>query len=349
LNSLILCFSSADIFSALSQEILSISIKEILDRLLDSTLSNLEQGPALSKMLNLLMIRALQNPNCNTVFAILLNLLGNSSDLLAKMEGKELASQSKTTELIMKCIWKLIKTIPQLIEEKSLNVDSLLLEVHEFLKNHPPTEWKRRITANVPQADMPLRTVKTILSMILNSLGQNVFSHMVLISNAESSHVFAYLKQMIESGEKKKNKENEYGLPSSNAVKMSFDELKAVLDSIFAKISRKEETKIGIQELYQFKKMHPYATDIVEERLSNSGGYIQGYIKRGLIQLEEAEKMPAQEKSVNVIQMNVPVASKSSEEDKKETANDKSMNVDRSMAVAELKERLQRMKMTMQK
>ena len=44
----------------------------------------------------------------------------------------------------------------------------------------------------------------------------------------------------------------------------------------------KDQTKSGIYDLFEFQKRHPYANGLVEQVLSSTGAYFQGYVRRGL-------------------------------------------------------------------
>lgn len=265
---------------------------------------------------------------------------------MLRLQNAELDFQSKHTELVMKCTWKLIKAIPQMLQEKSLEIAPLLLDVHEFLMAYPPLEWKRRISLQVPQADMPLRTVKTILSMILSAVGNDFASHATLIHDQEGSHALQYLRQMSESGDKKKSPppqksvQIKHPLPMPVPERLSIDQIKEKLASIFEKISNKEQTKTGIQELHQFQKSHPYAQDLIEERLLQTGAYFQGYIRRGLAHLDEDVEMVPETRSVELPRLEQVTPAPLLDRIPSQT-------MDRSLAVADLKERLAKMKMSM--
>lgn len=201
---------------------------------------------------------------------------------------------SKYTELVMKCTWKLIKSIPGLLQDKNLKLDELILSVHDFLQAYPPNEWKRRIDAQIPQADMPLRTVKTILSMVFSTVGDSYTQWTFKIATPESSHAVQYLEQMARSGSKKSptpvaSKPISPKPDFKPSDKWSDADIKSKLDSIFDMISNKDETKRAIQDLHQFRTQHPYALSFIEERLAQSGNYFQGYVRRSLAHLEELE------------------------------------------------------------
>lgn len=113
------------------------------------------------------------------------------------------AKGTKYTELIMKCLWKLAKTIQDNLRTGLLSADQLLLDINNFFINTPPTEWKRRANESVPLGEMPLRTVKTLLLELVNGLGDNIFQHLTLIDNPERSSVYPYLHHMLEACRKK--------------------------------------------------------------------------------------------------------------------------------------------------
>ena len=139
--------------------------------------------------------------------SILLSILEQSSLKTvenAQFDPSSVASQSKFSELTMKCIWKMTKVVPQLIEGNSLDVSDLILSVDKFLANTPPIEWKKRAADKIiPQADMPLRTVKTILNEMVNVLGESIFEYVHNISDIEKSHALLYLRQMVEQEKRK--------------------------------------------------------------------------------------------------------------------------------------------------
>lgn len=93
---------------------------------------------------------------------------------------------------------------------------------------------------------------------------------------------------------------------SKHAKHLGESELNAELGFIFQKISNKDITKEGIQELYTFQKIHTYADALVESHLSKTGQYFQGYIRRGLANLME-EEHSAQVK-LSVVEPLAPIA-----------------------------------------
>ena len=78
---------------------------------------------------------------------------------------------------------------------------------------------------------------------------------------------------------------------STNSMKSkNGEDLSNSLNDIFEKILNKDLTKLGIKELYEFKLQYPYAMELIEEKLNQTGAYFQGYIRRGLAHLEEPKE-----------------------------------------------------------
>lgn len=131
-----------------------------------------------------------------------MSILGSCSAGLRPGDSAQ-AKDTKYTELIMKCLWKLAKTIQENLRTNFLNADELLFEINRFFISTPPTEWKRRANEGVPLGEMPLRTVKTLLLELVNGLGDNIFQHLTLIEDPQRSSVYPYLHHMLEACRKK--------------------------------------------------------------------------------------------------------------------------------------------------
>jgi len=85
-------------------------------------------------------------------------------------------------ELVLKCIWKLARNIPQDLEKQALDPVELFPAMEYFLQSVPPNEWRARATNKVPCGDMPLRTMKVIIQHIVGRfhiLG-SIFAHLML-------------------------------------------------------------------------------------------------------------------------------------------------------------------------
>lgn len=136
---------------------------------------------------------------------------------LRELQGDELADRAKYAELVMKvrvrlsrsigrphtdvvislqCLWKVSKTVKESLENLQLRAPRLLRDINQFLITIPPAEWRRRANDDVPLADMPLRTVKTILQQVVSVMKEKVFNELDEIDQAENSFVYQYLYRL---------------------------------------------------------------------------------------------------------------------------------------------------------
>ncbi|GAA5815313.1 hypothetical protein MFLAVUS_008819 [Mucor flavus] len=218
-NALVLLFSNRDLACAVPQDALHHLLQELAHRLLDQKMLSLESGPQLSKALNVAMVKVLENSSRNATFSALLSILGTCS---AGLRPGDLTSakDTKYTELIMKCLWKLAKTIQENLRSNFLSPDELLYEINRFFINTPPSEWKRRANESVPLGEMPLRTVKTLLLELVNGLGDSIFQHLTLIDDPQRSSVYPYLHHMLEACRKKDRQQQQQHIKPQHSPMM---------------------------------------------------------------------------------------------------------------------------------
>ncbi|GAA5878237.1 hypothetical protein JCM16303_002695 [Sporobolomyces ruberrimus] len=172
-------------------------LADLTGRLLD-TADNPASEPiqSLSKVLNMVLIRIFHHSDQNVCFGALLTVLQDATVDLRELRGPDLADRAKYAELVMKCLWKVSKTVKESLETQQLLAPRLLSDINNFLVTIPPAEWRRRSTDNVPLADMPLRTVKTILQQVVSVLKGQVFDELDEIESAENSFVYQYLYRL---------------------------------------------------------------------------------------------------------------------------------------------------------
>lgn len=199
-NSLVSIFSNKQLASKVQSDPLYNLLHELASRLLDKNLDKVESGQQLAKALNVTMVKVLENSNRNATFSALLLILVRCAQPLRSMEDS--AQQAKFGDLIMKCIWKLTKTIKECVAAGTLKPNELLADMNDFLVSISPPDWKRRAQEGVPLGDMPLRTVKTVLVELSSGMGDEVFNHLDLIQDPTKSAIHQYLVHM--TGSKKR-------------------------------------------------------------------------------------------------------------------------------------------------
>lgn len=97
------------------------------------------------------------------------------------------AGLPKYTDLLMKCIWRNVKNMPE--KSNELDYDAVLLEVHEFMAALPSSWWQQR------HADTPYRTIKTIIHNLAQIKGSSILQHLKKIPN--NSELYLYLIKVL--------------------------------------------------------------------------------------------------------------------------------------------------------
>ncbi|PRD24913.1 UNVERIFIED_CONTAM: Cytoskeleton-associated protein 5 [Trichonephila clavipes] len=265
-----------------SRDVLRDLIPHLITVMLDNRLDDLQDGAQVVKVINVLIMRILQKANPTHVLSALIKLL---HDCIGNLNVSD-----RFTDLIMKCLWKMIRMIRLVIND--LNIDRILLDIHVFLKTFPSSSWKEK------PDDTPIRTIKTILYKLVEIKNEDIMKHLSLISDRQESDLVNYLHKLLarikDDNRKVSNKNsapddnaggnNRHKRCKSSPLKLSKSTHEA-LTEIFRKIGCKEQTKEGLAELYEFTQNHPEAD--IEPYLKTSSDFFQNYIRQGIQQLEK--------------------------------------------------------------
>ncbi|XP_055456684.1 cytoskeleton-associated protein 5 [Psammomys obesus] len=243
----------------------------LITLMLDSRIEDLEEGQQVIRSVNLLVVKVLEKSDQTNILSALLVLLQDS--LLAT------ASSPKFSELVMKCLWRMVRLLPDTIN--SINLDRILLDIHIFMKVFPKEKLKQC------KSEFPIRTLKTLLHTLCKLKGPKILDHLTMIDNKNESELEAHLcrmmKHSMEQSGSKCEKETEKGA-SRIDEKSSKAKVNDFLAEIFKKIGSKENTKEGLAELYEYKKK--YSDADIEPFLKNSSQFFQSYVERGLRVIE---------------------------------------------------------------
>ncbi|XP_033322448.2 msps cytoskeleton-associated protein 5 isoform X2 [Megalopta genalis] len=255
-----------------------IHLKELVDQMIsllaEHKLHHLHQADVYYRVINNIVCKIIDNSNHTTIICALIKLLHGCA------ESNE---PSKYEELVMKCLWKIVKTIPNWAGD--LNYDTILLEVHRFLKDYPTLWWKLR------KSDTPLRTIKTILHSMTRIKGSTILSHLTRINNTNESELHTYLVRLIATFKPDEINNPRTMIKSSNSGKAQEHLSKFThqqLSEIFKKIGSKEHTQEGLIQLYDFKLQYPEAD--VQPFLIKSHQFFQDFIEQGLRDIDQARK-----------------------------------------------------------
>ncbi|XP_037539224.1 cytoskeleton-associated protein 5 [Nematolebias whitei] len=271
IGNLLSLFSVETLAKEASVGVLKDLMHGLITLMLDSRVEDVEDGTQVIRSVNLLVIRVLEHSDSTNMISALLELL---QDTLIST-----AVSSTFSELVMKCLWKMIRFLPESIN--SINLDRILLDVHNFMKVFPKEKLKQLKT------DVPHRTMKTLLHTLCKLTGAKILDHLSMIENRNESELEAYLRRVVKqsgnlSGSKSDRGNEKGGLRTDDH--MSKAKVSDVLSEIFKKIGSKENTKEGLMELYEYKQK--YSDADLEPFLKNTSQFFQSYVERGLRMIE---------------------------------------------------------------
>lgn len=123
------------------------------------------------------------------MISISLKLFISSGLINLLHESVQTQSPLRLTDLVMKSLWRVIKIMPPWVDE--IDYDNVLLEIHNFMKDFPTTWWKDK------PADIPLRTVKTILHSMAKMKGGSLMLHLSKIPNTNDSEMEIYIVRLL--------------------------------------------------------------------------------------------------------------------------------------------------------
>ncbi|XP_077372476.1 cytoskeleton-associated protein 5 isoform X3 [Festucalex cinctus] len=278
LGNMLSLFSLESLAREASMGVLKDLMHGLITLILDSRVEDTEEGQQVIRSVNLLVVKVLEKSDQTNIISALLVML---QDTLVPIAGSPMFS-----ELVMKCLWRLIRHLPETIN--SINLDRILFDVHNIMKVFPKEKLKQL------KNDVPHRTLKTLLHTLCKLTGVKILDHLSMIENRNESELEAYLRRSVkQSGNLFGSKSDRSSEKGSLHVEdgMSKAKVRDILSEIFKKIGSKENTKEGLTELYEYKQK---CTDMdLEPFLKSTTPFFQSYVERGLRMIEsEREGKP---------------------------------------------------------
>ncbi|CAO1622080.1 unnamed protein product [Sympodiomycopsis kandeliae] len=300
--------------SYIDRRALAALMTQLLQRLIDFSHQAKEQDDArlYATYLNKIVIRCFGSCNLNVLYSTSFAMLADASEDLRDLSGDILRTRFEFSELIIKCLWKVGRRLPNALEDNAVDPSELMFDTENFLQRVGPEEWKARARDEVPLADLPLRTIKVILSHLVSALGEDVLNYFGKIESPEHSHIYAYMIAMLnqtndEDGEvgdvitgqgsekgaaaarqskSSTESESDHKRLSSNGTtgpnSAAEDTASSELRDIFERISQKDQSRKAIKDLYEFQKKYPSKQSHIDRSLQGTGPIFQRYIKRAL-------------------------------------------------------------------
>ncbi|CAH1174022.1 unnamed protein product [Phaedon cochleariae] len=240
----------------------------MISLLVEEKLNYLDNGEAYVKVINVNCMHVIEKSDHTNAICALVKLM---NDCISNDSSK------RQIDLVMKCLWRVIKCMPQW--GKAIDYDTVLLEVHYFLKKFPSSWWKSK------EVDTPLRTIKTIVHSSVKIKGGSIVLYLGKIPNTSESEIESYILRILKSLKiteiptiPSKQESQRRSLSRANHK---------MLTDIFQKIGgSKDESKEGFTLLYDFMQQHPEAD--IEPFLANSSKIFQDHIKNGLKEIEDS-------------------------------------------------------------
>ncbi|KAF9052604.1 microtubule associated protein [Panaeolus papilionaceus] len=191
----------AFLVESLTVEILTSLLEELTLRLLETDDSPVKKVKDLSRFINMIILRLFATGRRMSIFRALFALLLQIVKPFPAHGTLPDSKEAKVAELVLKCVWKLARNIPQDLAETHLDPVELFPAIEHFLQSVPPNEWRARATNKVPCGDMPLRTIKVIIQHIVAHYEDDVYE---LLSSSfddpSATIVYPYVFRILNSG-----------------------------------------------------------------------------------------------------------------------------------------------------
>ncbi|XP_048856026.1 cytoskeleton-associated protein 5-like isoform X1 [Brienomyrus brachyistius] len=279
-------FSMESLAREASMGVLKDLMHGLITLMLDARVEDIEDGQQLIRSVNLLVVRVLEKSDQTNILSALLVLLQDS--LISA------AGSPKFSELVMKCLWRMIRFLPETIG--SINLDRILLDVHNFMKVFPKEKLKQL------KSDVPHRTLKTLLHTLCRLTGAKILDHLSMIENKNESELESHLRRVVKHSSSLSGFKSDRGTEKGTIrpdEKMSKAKVSDILSEIFKKIGSKENTKEGLTELYEYKQR--YSDADLEPFLRNTSQFFQSYVERGLRIIESEREGKSRSQTSNPV------------------------------------------------
>lgn len=178
-------------------------LTELLQQLIHTKGATDEETQTHGRYLNIIVLRSFSSCNLNALFGACLSMLTEATEDLEDMQARDPAifeRRIKFADLICKCIWKITRKLNASLQDELIDAAHLLQDLEHFLQVIPPSQWKKRASMGMPLGEMPLRTVKVIITHIGSVFGEESLDLLEGIPHPEQSHVYAHLLKVCDRG-----------------------------------------------------------------------------------------------------------------------------------------------------
>uniref|UniRef100_A0A8C2X2J8 Cytoskeleton associated protein 5 n=1 Tax=Cyclopterus lumpus TaxID=8103 RepID=A0A8C2X2J8_CYCLU len=274
IGNMVSLFSMESLAREASMGVLKDLLHGVMILMLDKRVEDIEDGLQVIRSVNMLVTRVLEKSDQTNMISALLVLLQDS--LLT-------TAPPMFSELVMKCLWRMIRFLPETID--NINLDRILLDVHNFMKIYPKEKLKQL------KSDVPHRTLKTLLHTLCKLMGAKILDHLSMIENRNESELEAHLRRAVKHSGNVSGLKSDRGNEKSSlrTDQMTKAKVSDILSEIFKKIGSKENTKEGLTELYEYKQK--YSDAELEPFLKSTSLFFQSYVEQGLRIIESETRI----------------------------------------------------------
>ena len=169
-----------------------------------------------------------------------------------------------------KCHYRLVRMFPLSLKNNATEIDAtqILIEISSFLKQLPSRRWQ-----SSPNNDFPLRIIKTYLQQLVDERQRLILDDLSRIPSEQqpiSDEMRHYIHRKLKA----------LTVLSTTNTEQVTQQHQTILKTIFQKFARREQVKIGLEELYDFKLRFPNVD--INPFLATTADAFQKFIHEGL-------------------------------------------------------------------
>ena len=164
---------------------------------------------------------------------------------------------------------------PLSLKNNPTEIDStqILIEISSFLKQLPSRRWQAS-----PSNDFPLRIIKTYLQQLVDERQRAILDDLSHIPNDQqpiSDEMRHYIHRKLKAIT---------STSSTSSNEQVTQQHQTMLKTIFQKFARREQVKVGLEELYDFKLRFPNVD--INPFLATTADAFQKFIHEGLARVQ---------------------------------------------------------------
>ena len=215
------------------------------------------------RIVNVIVLKILQHAHMSNVLTALIRLLTECC------LQTDFSMNDSFVKLVLKCHYRLVRMFPLSLKNNPSEIDAtqILIEISSFLKQLPSRRWQAS-----PNNDFPLRIIKTYLQQLVDERQRSILDDLSRIPSEHqpiSDEMRHYIHRKLKAI-----------TSSSNNNEQVTQQHQTMLKTIFQKFARREQVKVGLEELYDFKLRFPNVD--INPFLATTADAFQKFIHEGL-------------------------------------------------------------------